>query len=110
MEWFTSSSKSPGCSASPQAEEHSALLLWSVFLSVFSKGKSIRKESGVRVREASVWVDVYPLCLVWQKRNWGTKHCPVAITALAVLSHPLPWLNCTGYDSESGRTPCEIKP
>lgn len=50
------------------------------------------------------------LCLGWQKRNWGTEHCPVAITALALLSHALPWLSHTGCDSESGKTTCEIKP
>lgn len=37
-------------------------------------------------------------------------HCPVAITALAVLSHPLPQLSHTGCDSESGKIACEINP
>lgn len=64
----------------------------------------------MQVRETSVWVDMSALCLVWQKRNWGTEHCPVAIAALAVLSHPLAWLSPTGYDSESGKTTCELKP
>lgn len=71
MEGFSSSSKSPVCSVSPQAEEHSALL----FLVCFSKGRGIRKESGVQVRDTSVWVDMYALCLVWQKRNWETEAC-----------------------------------
>lgn len=40
MEWFSSSSKSPVCSASPQAEKHSALLLLVCFsICIFQRKK-----------------------------------------------------------------------